>query len=100
MCVYHMHDTIYIHIYYIHPPQFAGEVKSHNVCKRHSFLDTGFKQAGPSPFPQRYPNGIKQNEQLIYKFEETVSKLSVNSGNHNLQDSYKNEYPDPVLNFG
>ena len=23
---------------------FAEEVKGHNVCKRHSFLDTGFKQ--------------------------------------------------------
>ena len=24
--------------------QYAGTVKCHNVCKRHSFLDTGFKQ--------------------------------------------------------
>ena len=31
-------------------PTFVGEVKRHNVCKRHGFLDTGFKQTGPSPF--------------------------------------------------
>ena len=34
------------------------------------------------------------------KFEQTVPKLSVNSGNPNSQDSHKKLYPDPVLNFG
>ena len=30
-------------------------------------------------------------------FEEIVPKLSVNFGNHNLQDSHKNQYPSPVI---
>ena len=33
-------------------------------------------------------------------FEETVPKLSVNFGNRNSQDTHKNQYPGPVLNFG
>ena len=33
--------------------------ESHNACKCHGFLDTGFKQTGPSPLPPRYPNEIK-----------------------------------------
>ena len=37
---------------------FAGEVKRHKVCKRHGFLDAGFKQTGPLPLSLRYPNGI------------------------------------------
>ena len=34
------------------------------------------------------------------KFEEAVPKLSVNFGNRNSQDSHKDQYPGPVLNFG
>ena len=76
------------------------EVNRHNVCKRHGFLDTGFKQTGPSPFSPRYPNGINNRTAFKCKSEETVSKLSVNSGNRNSQDSHKHQYPDLVLNFG
>ena len=35
-----------------------------------------------------------------YIFEETLPKLSVKFGNRDSQDSHKNQYPDPVLNFG
>ena len=34
--------------------------KTHNACKRHGFLHTGFKQTGSSPFSPRYSNGIKE----------------------------------------
>ena len=33
-------------------------------------------------------------------FEETVPKLSVNLRNLYSPDSHKNQYPNPVLNFG
>ena len=76
-------------------------MKRHNACKRHVFLDTGFKQTDPSPFSSRYPNGIKKNYTAFKrKFEETVPKLLANSGNCNSQDSHKNYYLDPVLNVG
>ena len=29
-----------------------------------------------------------------------MPKLSVNSGTLNSQDSHKNQYPDPALNYG
>ena len=67
---------------------FAGEVKRHNVCKRH-ILDTGFKQTGPAVFSPLYFNGIKNQTASKHKFKETVPKLSVNSGNPNSQDSHK-----------
>ena len=66
---------------------FAGEVKRHNVCKRHGFLDIGFKQTRPSPFSPRHPNGIKNWTAFKRKFEEIVPKLSVKPGNRNSQDS-------------
>ena len=53
-------------------------------------LDTGFKQTGQSPFSPRYPNMIKNWTAFKHKFEETVPKLSVNSGNRNSPDSHKN----------
>ena len=65
-----------------------------------SVIDAGFKQTGPSLFSPRDPNGIKNWTVLKPKFKETVPKLSVNSGNRNSQGSHKNQYPDPVLNFG
>ena len=64
------------------------------------FLDTGFKQTGPLPFSPRYPTEIKNETAFKRKLKETVSKLSVNPGNRNSHDSHKNQYPDPVLNFG
>ena len=51
---------LYINQHQLDWPLFTGEVKHHNVCKRHGFLDTGFNQTGLLPFSQRYPNGIKQ----------------------------------------
>ena len=85
---------------YTHFVQFAGEVKHHNLCKWHGFLDTDFKQTRPSPFSPRYPNGIKNWTAFKWKFEETVPKSSVNSRDGNSQDSHNSQYPDPVLNFG
>ena len=51
-------------------------------------------------FSPRYSNGIKVGTAFKRIFEEIVSKLSVNFGNRNSQDSHKNWYPNPVLNFG
>ena len=45
--------------------KFAREVKRHNVCKRHGFLDIGFKQTKMSPFRPQYPNGIKKIELIL-----------------------------------
>ena len=39
----------------------------------------------PSPFSQPYPNGIKNWTALKCQFEETVPKMSVNSGNRTWQ---------------
>ena len=70
--------------------QFTGEVKCHNVCKNHGLLDTGFKQIGPCHFLCVIPMGLKKNQTASKcKFEETLPKLSVNSGN-NSQGSYNN----------
>ena len=49
-------------------------------------------------FSPRYFNGVKIGT-LKCIFEETVPKLSVNFGNRNSQDSHKNRYLNPVLNF-
>ena len=59
----HKDDTLlplfnFIYIFVKSNEQFAGEVKSHNVRKRHGFLDTGFNQTESSPFSPHYPNGI------------------------------------------
>ena len=51
-------------------------------------------------FSPRYFNGIKIVTAFKCTFEETMSKLSVNFGNHISQDSHKNQYPCPVCNFG
>ena len=80
--------------------QFAGTVKRHNVCKRQCFLDTGFKQT-ERHFSLRYFNVIQIGTAFKCRpiIEETVPKCSRNFGNHNSQDSHKNQYPGPVLNF-
>ena len=61
-------------------------MKRHNICKRHGFLDAGFKQTELLPFSPHYPKGLTA---FKYKFEETVPNLSVNSGNRNSQDCHK-----------
>ena len=59
----HTYDDMqnYFHNMSHENPLFAGEVKRHNVRKRHGFLDTDFKQTGPSPFSPCYPNEIKKS---------------------------------------
>ena len=49
---------------------FAGEVKHHYVLKRYCYLDTGFKQTGPSPFSPCYSNGINSWTTFKYKLEK------------------------------
>ena len=47
-----------------------------------------------------YYSGMKIGTAFKYLFEETMPKLSVSFRNYNSQDSHKNQYPGPVLNFG
>ena len=68
--------------------------------QHHGFLDTGFKQTGLLPFSPCYLSGIKNETTFKRELEKAVPKLSVNSGNCNSLDSHKNQYPEPVLNFG
>ena len=75
-------------------------MKRHNVCQRHGFLDTSFKQTERAILLHVIPNGLRNGTAFKCIFEETVPKLSVNFGNRNSQDSHKNQYPGPVLNFG
>ena len=74
-------------------------MKRHNVCKRHVSINTGFKQTKRVIFSPCYFNGIKIVTAFKCIFEETVPKLLVNFRNRNSQDSHKNQYPGPVLNF-
>ena len=71
-------------------------MKGHNVCKCHFSIDTGFKQTEHTIFSPRYFNGIKIVA-VFTIFEETVPKLSVNFGNHSLQDFHKNPISPPGL---
>ena len=71
-------------------------MKHHNVCKRHGFLDTGFKQTKRIIFLQwdqkKYVTTFK------FIFEEIVSKLSVHFLNRNSQDSQE-PISQPYLEF-
>ena len=78
----------------------TGTVKRHNVCKRHVSNDTGFKQTERAIFLHVISNWITIGTAFKCIFEETMRKLSVNFGNRSSQESHKNQYPGPVLNFG
>ena len=74
-------------------------MKSHNVCKCHISIDTGFKQTEHTIFLRVTSMGIKILTTFKCIFEETESKLSVNFGNYNSQDFHKNQSPNRVWNF-
>ena len=63
-------------------------VFKHQRCHWHWFQTNWTRHFSPCYF-----YGIKIG------FEETVLKLPDNFGNRNSQDSHKNQYPNPILNF-
>ena len=78
---------------------YAGTVKRHNVCKCHCqwhWHQTNWTYH----FSPCYFNGIKNVPVFKCILEESVSQLSVNFGNCISQNSYKNQYPGPICNFG
>ena len=69
--------------------EFAGEVKRHIGCKCHGSLTLVSNKLDQCYFSTLF-QWNKNLSASKCNFEETVPKLSVNSGNCNSQDSHKN----------
>ena len=77
----------------------AGAVKHHNVANVTLPLTLVSNKLNTPFFSTLFLCDKKIGTVFKCIFEKTMPKLSENYGNRNSQDSHKNQYPGPVLNF-